>query len=32
MKDISISNIDHIKIIVTRKKLINNYKTLIKNL
>jgi radical SAM superfamily enzyme YgiQ (UPF0313 family) len=32
MKDISISNIDHRKLIVTRKKLINNYKTLIKNL
>jgi radical SAM superfamily enzyme YgiQ (UPF0313 family) len=32
MKDISISNINHRKLIVTRKKLINNYKTLIKNL
>jgi radical SAM superfamily enzyme YgiQ (UPF0313 family) len=32
MKDISISNIDHKKLIITRKKLINKYKTLIKNL
>jgi radical SAM superfamily enzyme YgiQ (UPF0313 family) len=32
IKDISISDINHRKLIVTRKKLINNYKTLIKNL
>jgi radical SAM superfamily enzyme YgiQ (UPF0313 family) len=32
MKDITIANIDHKKLIITRKKLINKYKTLIQNL